>query len=187
MSGHRVVVPPHLKERFDLMERMAPAPPPAPWRLSTTRIVGGLTDVGFADSSDLLLIVSGAGRGVLNCQTGFLVARDYDPFEFDIGNMLVEGIGPLAGVKVRMAGLCGGGLSAYTEDGWKVERYPLSWPYHELILSPPGQDMLWAPPGQPITLTKLGDYVSSVYAFGFSPTGRSLVVATASDVDAYMR
>jgi hypothetical protein len=150
--------------------------------------VGGLTSVGFGESSDLLLAASGAGRGVFDCRKGELLARDdAEEFSFDIGNLVAEGIGPLAQERVRMSGIYGGGLACRTADGWKIERHPLSWPDDELILSPPGQSMLWTPPGQPMLLTKLAGFISEVRAFGFSPTGYSLVVATAADISVFGR
>ena len=43
---------------------------------------------GFAESSDLLLVTSNAGRGVVDCRKGALLARDDDQFDVDIGNLL---------------------------------------------------------------------------------------------------
>jgi hypothetical protein len=180
----RCVVPPHLRARFDALNELPPMTmPPEPWRRVAAFAVGGLTSVGFGESSDLLLAASSAGRGLFDCRNGSLLARDdAKDFSFDIGNLLVEGIGSLARERVRMSGIYGGGLACCTPDGWAIERHPLSWPDDELILSPPSQSMLWSPPGQPVTLTKLAGFISQVHAFGFSPTGRSLVVATAADI-----
>jgi len=161
---------------------------PEPWKQVTIAAVGGLTGIGFDESADLLLAASGAGRGVFDCRTGTLLARDADDeFVFDIGNLLLGGIGPLAGKRVRMSGIYGGGLACRTADGWSIERHPLAWPDDELILSPPGQSMLWSPPEQPMKLTKLAGFTSEVRAFGFSPTGQSLVVATAADISIFGR
>lgn len=184
----RGVVPEHLRNRFDVLDRMAPTNPPAPWRRVTLLSMGGLTDVGFANSSDLLLVISSAGRSVVDGAKGVVVARDdEDDFEFDAGNLLAEGIGPLEGVMVRTGGMRGGGLSARTPDGWGLEHHPLSWPDDELFLSPPGQTMLWTAPGQPVSLTKFAGFASEIRAFGFSPTGRCFALATASDVTIYGR
>jgi hypothetical protein len=161
---------------------------PEPWKQIAVAAVGGLTDVGFGESTDLLLVASGAGRGVFDCRTGVRLARDAgDDLIFDIGNLLLDGIGPLAGKRVRMSGMYGGGLACQTTDGWCVERHPLAWPDDELFLSRPGQSMLWSPPSQPMKLTKLAGFTSEIRAFGFSPTGQSLVVATAADVSIFGR
>ena len=50
--------------------------PVAPWSQVAVRAVGGLTEVGFADDTDLLLVVSSRGRGVFDCCSGQIVARD---------------------------------------------------------------------------------------------------------------
>lgn len=50
--------------------------PPNPWRCTGSFSVGGLIDVGFGTHSDLLMVISGTGRGVFDCLTGEKVARD---------------------------------------------------------------------------------------------------------------
>jgi hypothetical protein len=153
-----------------------------------SRAVGGLTDVGFADSTDLLICVSSSGRGVFDCMTGTRVARDYgSEFEFDAGNLLVEGIGTLDGKKIRTAGIAGGGLATGTQDGWGVQRHPFAFPEEQLFVGPPGQTMLWTQRGVEMHLSKLGGFITEVRAYGFSPTGRTFVVATSSDVMMFAR
>jgi hypothetical protein len=98
--------------------------------------VGGLTEVGFGDDSDLLLIVSSQGRGVVDCRTGERVARDRaDPDDswYDERRLLAEGIGPLEGKTIRLAGLHGGGLLNCGQQGWSVEALALDWPDVSLL------------------------------------------------------
>ncbi len=184
-----VQIPSHLKERFDVLEGLpiATALPP-PWNGPTSIAVGGLSDVGFGDSSDLLVCISSAGRGVFDCLTGDKVARDDgDEFAFDVGNLLVGGLGPLADKQVRTAGLAGGGLPSGTKDGWSAQRHPFAFPQEQVFVAPPAQTMLWTQRDEKLSLTKLGGFVSELRAFGFSPTGRSFVIATSSDVMIFSR
>lgn len=182
-------IPKQFKDRFDALECLPlESALPAPWKGPRTCAVGGLTDVGFGDSSDLLICVSSDGRGVLDCATGERVARDRGTeFAFDTANLLVEGIGPLAGKKVRTAGMAGGGLAARTLDGWSVEKHPFAFPEEQLFVAPPGQSMLWTPQGQKMRLSKIGGFVTELRAYGFSPTGRTFVVATSSEVVMFAR
>ena len=48
---------------------------PSTWRKVTYLAVGGLTEVGFAGST-LLLVVSHQGRGVVDVASGEMLARD---------------------------------------------------------------------------------------------------------------
>lgn len=184
-----VKVPSHLKERFDALERLPVASAlPAPWNGPINIAVGGLTDVGFGDSSDFLICISSNGRGVIDCLTGSKVARDdSEDFAFDAGNLLVAGIGPLAEKQIRTAGLAGGGLASGASDGWNTQRHPFAFPDEQLFVAPPDQTMLWTQRGEEMRLTKLGGFVTEVRAFGFSPTGRSFVIATSSDVIVFCR
>ena len=104
--------------------------PPPPWKRVTIRAVGGLTEVGFGRGSDLLLIVSSRGLGVLDCLSGELVARDRsETFDHvDQHELLADGIGPLEGQKVRLSGLAGGGLAASTFDSWLMDIETYEWP-----------------------------------------------------------
>ena len=132
-------IPEHLKAIYQHLLNLPETPPPKPWRQLPVRVVGGLTDVGFLDSSDTLIVVSHDGRGVFDCTTGERLARDpSNVFEFDTANLLVRGIGPLDGHLIRTAGLHGGGLASQTADGWQMECLTLAWPYDYLFLSPPG-------------------------------------------------
>lgn len=178
-----------------LIDRVRTAPvreSPPPWRLLAAHGVGGLTDVGFGRGSDLLLVVSSQGRGVFDCLTGTRVARDptmpevgeeswQDEYELD-----AQGIGPLAGQAVCTSGLAGGGLPLMTRDRWTVERLILDWPIESLLLVPPDSWIYETRAGRSSEFTKIAEEME-VRAWGFSPTGRSLILATSSDVTIYGR
>lgn len=182
------MIPSHLRSRFDFLWSLPRAAPPAPWRKSTDAAVGGLTDVGFEASSDFLLVVSGQGRGVFDCTIGRRVARDDgEDYVFDTSNLVAEGIGPLKGKYIRMSGLHGGGLVRGTADGWSIFSDPTKWPETDLFLGADFQDLLYKPPGTSDKKTKLAVNTSELRAFRFSPTGRSFVIATSSDVCIFSR
>jgi hypothetical protein len=149
--------------------------------------VGGLTDVGFAPHSDLLLVVSSQGRGVFDGLSGKRIARDAsvpegdDPDWFDTFELTSEGIGSLAGQRIRTAGLHGGGLPLLTRDGWSVERLTLDWPDETLLLCQP-----WKHGYKPGEFVKVAVH-SEVRAWGFSPTGRSLILAISSNLAIWSR
>jgi hypothetical protein len=91
-----------------------------------------------------------------------------------------QGIGPLEGQTIRLAGLHGGGLLRCGQQGWTVEELPLDWPDVSLLLVEPWQSIYV----DSAHFTKLA-VEREVRAFGFSETGRSLVLATGSDVAVY--
>lgn len=185
----KINIPEHLRSRFSYLNELAFSKElPAPWNQSQQIAIGGLTEVGFANSSDLLLCISSGGRGLIDCVSGERVARDdAEGFQFDSGNLLATGIGPLSGELVRVAGLAGGGLASGTNDGWGVERHPFAYPSEQLFVSPPTQTMLWNRESETPNITKLGGFVTELRAYGFSPTGRSLVIATSSDIMIFAR
>ncbi len=180
-------IPNHLQTLFRRLVSLPDSKAPLPWRAIAVHPVGGLTDVAFAESTDLLLVISSAGRGLFDCSSGERIARDpSDDFEHDTANLLAPGIGPVASQFLRTAGLHGGGLATTTADGWSLDLLTLSWPHHSLFLTPPGHGLYGSAFGRLGDTTKLATD-SEIRAFGFSPTGRAFIFATSSDLSVFNR
>lgn len=180
-------LPDHLNRVVQRMRATPISDPPTPWRCSGSFAVGGLTDVGFGRHSDLLMVISNSGRGLFNCQTGEKVAREYDDGDWqDTLALEAQGIGPLHDQRIRTAGLHGGGLPRSSGDGWSAEDFVLDWPHHTLLLVPPGSWAYGDGFGKPANYTKVA-VESELRAWGFSPTGRCLILATSSDLTCWYR
>ncbi|MCP4155164.1 MAG: hypothetical protein GY757_45990, partial [bacterium] len=160
--------------------------PPLPWTRIASHGVGGLWAVGFGKGTDFLLVVSSSGRGVFDCCTGEKVARDDDDDAYDDIALEALGIGPLEDELVGMSGLEGGGLPTGTDDGWQVDRFTLEWPIESLVITPPGSSVFGVLYGKTHEFTKVYED-SAIRAWGFSPTGKTFVLATSSDVTIYGR
>lgn len=163
---------------------------PEPWGDRVVVAVGGLLGVGFAsdpdNGRDLLLVGSGSGLGLLDAK-GVRVAREYgDEQGWPDGELTCPGIGPLSGVRVRMAGLHGGGLHAVTSDGWGVEVVGPDWPHHRVLLSAPWQSPWKGEHGETWWHVYHSKHMP-LRAAGFSPSGRTLAVAVGSDVTLWSR
>lgn len=162
-----------------IRKRIRDAPisqPLPPWERLMVHAVGNLTEVGFADDTDLLLAVSSQGRGVIDCQTGQRVARDRrEPDEgwYDERRLRGIGIGPLEGRLIRLAGIHGGGLPSCGRDGWRVDSITLEWPEVNLLLGGPRGCIY----DDSTPFVKLA-VEREVRAFGFSDTGESFIIAT---------
>ena len=162
------------------------AAPPAPWKHVATIAIGGLTAVGFDRDSELLLVVSDQGRGVIDASSGEKVARDATEYYEDDRYLEVGGIGPLSNVIVRVAGLAGGALPRGTSDMWSVELVAMQWPVTDVLLFPPGAWLYGSLHGKPGGFTKVASE-PELRAAGFSYSGRSLIIATSSDVTIFGR
>ena len=153
---------------------------PTGWRHIATVPVGGLTEIGFGPGEGYLLVVSWAGRGLIDTNTGERVARDrQEPTSvstwIDEVARTVEAIGPLSGTVVHCVGLWGGTLPERADD-WRLESEASgSREYFFLIEEHTGRS--WR-----LTWT-----VTEVRAYGFSNSGRIMVIATSSDVGLYGR
>ena len=160
--------------------------PPNPWQKIACDAVGGLLTLGFGENSDLLLVISSSGRGVFDCNLGSRMARDHKDDSYDPIKLEAIGIGPLSDKFIRMSGLGGGGLPTNTNDGWGANRFTLEWPLESLILTPPGSWVYGILYDKPYEFTKVYED-SEVRSWGFSPTGKTLILATSSDLTIYGR
>jgi hypothetical protein len=172
-----------------VLQRVAPlmvSAPPSPWR-EHTHSRSGTYDVGFGEDSDLLLVVSCDWREVIDCSSAKVVASEpHDSFEgwHDPANLTCVGIGPLEGQRVRVAGVSGGGLSTGTRDGWSLAVIYVEWSAPYVVLQRPGADVRLRLAGCTRLAAQAGD---SLRAFGFSPTGKTVVVADADEVRIFNR
>ncbi|MFJ9951758.1 hypothetical protein [Kitasatospora sp. NPDC091207] len=173
-----------LRDRF--LAAAVTAPPP-PWRPVGPGLipVGGLLGIGFATDpatgSDLVLVVSHSGHGLFDATTGEKLARVYDPGEEPDGpDLACPGIGPVADVRVPVAGLYGGGLHTGTDDGWHVEVVVPEWP-NERVLLCTGRGPYEGEHGETWWHVHHSSW-STFRTAGFSPSGRTLAVATSSDL-----
>ena len=134
----------------------------SPWKKVAYLAVGGLTEVGFAAGS-LLLVVSHQGRGVVDLASGELLARDRRETGawFDAARTAALGIGPLDGAWIGVCGLAGGQLPRATADGWHAG---ISGDH--VTVSAPGR--------QPLLVSESEE----IRAVGFSPDGTTFIIAT---------
>lgn len=150
----------------------------ADWLRVCTHAIGGLTEVGLAGSDRYLLVVSHAGRGVIDLASGRRVARDEatpaseSPW-LNRAERQVQGIGPIAAQWIPMIGLWGGQLAS-SAPGWRVR------------LAPAGHRALAIVVNERTGAELLADRVTTeVRAFGFSDVAHFLVLASASEVSVW--
>ena len=165
----------------DRMRQIPLGEAPRPWRCVTNAAVGGLTEVGFAEGTEWLLVVSWQGRGVFDGRTGLRVARDDNPPDnswYDGLRLVARGIGPIEDQWVRIAGLHGGGFPRITVDGWKLTQIAPDWPEESIVLEPPGGSVLIERFAK--GCVRLAE--DSFRAFGFSDSGASFLLAMSHSV-----
>nr|WP_051777172.1 hypothetical protein [Streptomyces violaceorubidus] len=170
-------------------------PAPAPWRSVGVVPVGGLLGIGFVshpDSGrDLVMVVSHDGHGLFDTVTGERIARNRDPdpdgsTPDQAADLSCPGLGPVEGDRVRIAGLFGGGLHSGTRDRWELNVVTPAWPNERVLLSRDGGLPHAGPHGERWWHLFHCD-CSTFRAAGFSPSGRTIAVATSSDLSLWTR
>ncbi|MEU9281192.1 hypothetical protein AB0D87_49815 [Streptomyces sp. NPDC048342] len=190
--------PEHSAYQQAMRERILAAPvvpAPEPWLRIAYTSVGGLLGIGFASrpdtGEDLVMVVSHDGHGLIDAVTGERIAWDRDPDTEDDNRgadpaLWCAGLGPVAGSRVRIAGLYGGGLHTASGDGWKLEVVAPAWPNERVLLSRDGGLPHSGPHGERWWHIFHSHY-SELRAAGFSPSGQTLAVATSSDLSLWTR
>ncbi|RXQ87401.1 hypothetical protein EO244_16470 [Ancylomarina salipaludis] len=158
---------------------------PIGWEMATFA-VGGLTEIGFSDKSEsLLLAISSNGRGLFDCSKLERIDRDYsEEFEINYEEMTCIGIGQISGEKVRIAGLHGGGLPTTNKLGDSLEFMALDWPNLDFIFQPNWKSMY--------SERDIDDCVNflrtdTIKSYGFNKIGNCFVIATSSDLIIFKR
>ena len=174
------------QELRDRWNRAPLAGMPNPWRAVTLPHVGGVFAIGLSPDGDFLLILSVAGRGVIRCYDGAKVARDYNEDEgawLDRPRLQAEGIGPLAGQQIRVAGsFIGGGLARMTDDGWSMHAAAPQWPNAVVWCEKPDEKGFY----EDGLFWKLWDW-DEPFAYGFSENGKTAVIACSNSIEIWVR
>lgn len=158
----------------------------APWKHVTTLSIGGITQVGFAEKSNILLVITHDGAGLFDCTTGERLAREYNyqqSFEESI-YLTAKGIGIVQEQTIRVAGLFGGGFRTMTKDGWVLEVEVSVWPNHDIYLVHPWQQG-HGPKGQRVKVAT--DGACELRAYGFADTDNTFVIATSCGIELFTR
>ncbi|GGJ08851.1 hypothetical protein [Streptomyces brasiliensis] len=197
--GHEPELSAYQRALRDRLLAAPVVPAPEPWQpvfeYKYGVPVGGLLGIGFAphpDSGhDLVMVVSHDGHGLFEAVTGEKIARNRDPDPEGstpdaVADLSCPGLGPLAGSRVRIAGLFGGGLHTTAADGWTLEAVAPAWPNERVLLSRDGGLPHSGPYGEQWWHIFHSDH-AELRAAGFSPSGRTLAVATSSDLSLWTR
>lgn len=158
------------------------------WKYRNTYAIGGLENIGF-DLADTLTVLSSQGVGMFNCLTGEKFFRQVVSWweRYDPVTAAISGYGILEGSTIQICGLdVPDFLSKATQDGWILqcagpvpddppfEKYQV----HKIFLTHQNS-------GHHEFICQ--DGACELRAFGFSPTGNSLVVATSCDLVIWSR
>jgi len=159
---------------------------PNGWK-KMTFAVGGLSNVGFSkNQSELILIISSQGRGVIDCSKLKLIERDYDDtWEWmDIFELSAIGIGRLKDEKIVVGGIHGGGLPTLNKYGESIQFMATEWPIIDIIFEP-NLKSLYKENEAKDCFRIFHDYELKTY--GFSYDGNYFITATGSEVNVYRK
>lgn len=160
-----------------LLETLPSLDGTAPFVSAGSVPVGGLLGAGFSHETELLLVVSSAGRGVFDCTSGKRVGRDANDVTLPEYPNSATGIPPLPPAEIPIMGLDGGSpMSSETPDGIKLR-----------MLSPDYNAIVWIELADTGSGYRLPTRFEEVRSAGFSGSGRSLIVAEQHTLHMFVR
>jgi hypothetical protein len=159
------------------------------WSHKNTYAIGGLENIGYADNSDNLIVLSSQGRGIFNCVTGEKINRDSIDWwsQFDELTSTINGFGLLENAIIKTSGLYGKYLlPKETTDGWSLVKRENEFDDHPFEKNLVTKIFLASPTKEQIIFISK-DGPCELRSFGFSPTGHSLIVALSCELTIWSR
>lgn len=150
-----------------------------PWKYRIILHIGGCKYIGFDTSTDLLLICSTAGRGIIDCVKGTVIARDHTEYEPDALSNAV-GIAPLENVTIKV-------FSTHNRNTSDANRIDTSQSAKWTLIDDIRESVFLVPPCESvqnsgICIYSKKDGASSLSAYAISPREKYIAVATFSEV-----
>lgn len=167
------------------IENTSLSEPNFPWRKIGAWGIGGMRAIGYSNCSRYIVVETSDGRGLFDCKTGEKAFRNRNEYKNQELELLCEGFGVLEGQSIRMAGLHGGGLPLFTNDGWEIKVIS-SWPKDEILLIEPGSWLYGGRYGKPDNFQKIWSGYE-IRGCGFSYTGETLCIGESSDLVIYSK
>lgn len=159
------------------------------WTHKNTYAIGGLENVGYANNSDNLVVLSSQGKGIFNCLTGEKTFRDPSNWwqGFNESDCSINGFGLLNEIIIKTCGLYGDDfLNKETSDGWtllKMEKEPDDPPFEKYLVN----KIFLQSPTKELMILISKDGPCELRVFGFSTTGNSLIVASSCELTIWSR
>jgi len=155
--------------------------------IKETFVIGGLSEIGFSkENTELLLVVSSQGRGLIDCSKLKLIDRDNDT-SYDWNNsqeLWAKGIGKLKDEKIYVAGLDGGGLALGNVNGDHLQYMAPDWPIIDIIFEPKYKS-IYKEGESKNCYWIFHDY--ELRAYGFSYCGQYFAIANSSELRIYKK
>ncbi|MFP7486257.1 hypothetical protein SFC65_19025 [Priestia filamentosa] len=175
----------HRERICNILEQIPPAISPVGWTYKGSFNVGGFEYFGFDESSDLLLVVSSDGRGIIDLAKAEKVARDHtEDFYLDESLLICKGFDILKDKSIKLAGKYGGsGLPIRSKFGDSLRRVSPLFPCEDIIYQPAFEDCFVE--GYNKNCVRI--YRGFLYCFGFSYSGNYFAIADDNGISFWER
>jgi hypothetical protein len=153
------------------------------WRHLTTISVGGLENLGFSRSGNII-VLSSQGRGILDAATGQKIFRDDKDWwqDFISDERAIAGFGGEKDAMIKLSGLhTQDYLAKKTSDGWLLyaeDSFHGSMPIKRFFLTHSGSSA---------SKFIVEDGPCEVRCYGFSDDERLMVIATSCELVIWIR
>jgi len=170
----------HREKITAILEKIPSAENPKGWIKKGSFSVGGFEYFGFAESSDILFVISSSGRGLFDMAKNEKIARDNSiDFPLDRTLLVCKGFDILEGETIKLASKYGGSLLPVSNKSLEtlVRVSPL-YPCEDIIFQPPYENCFADGRFKNIRSDNcVRVYRGFLYCYGFSFSGKYFVIA----------
>lgn len=159
------------------------------WTHRNTFAIGGLQNVGYAPKQDFLIVLSSQGEGIFDCISGEKIDRLHNDMAWleriDETTSAVTGFGCLENIQIPISGSYGDyNHPKKSADGWTLSALR---PVRLLLFKSASHHVYLTSPDNQKKSLIAEEGACELRAFGFSDTGRSLIVALSCELIIYSR
>jgi len=170
----------HREKINTLLEKIPSAQSPKGWTRTEGFSIGGFEYFGFAESSDILVVLSSQGRGLIDMAKNEKIARDYAVDDtLDETLLTTKGFDVLEGETIKLASRYGGSmLPVRNKSGESLIKVSPLYPSDDIIFQPP-YECCFADGRYKNSTSKncVRIYRGFLYCYGFSFSGKYFVIA----------
>jgi len=165
----------HREKINTILEKIPSVQNPKGWTRKSTFAIGGFEYFGFSEASDILVVLSTQGRGLIDMAKDEKIARDDSTnYVLDESLLISEGFDILEGETIRLASKYGGSLLPVSNKSHEsLARVSPLYPCEDVIFQPPFESCLneWH------NKNCVRIYRGFLYCYGFSFSGKYFVIA----------
>ena len=176
----------HLQSIIDLLSNASREPLSKPWNYLGNINIGAVYALGFERGSENLITITSDGQAVIDCKTGKKIYRNRENDGYDHEREKAIRLDKPERAAIDTCSIAGGSLRRVTKDGYSVNEYSTNGITYLYILQAPNSSLYDVKLGRAPKFEIVDEDFKAKF-FGFSWSGRTLILVVDGDLEIWSR